>query len=337
MDFLYYATIRLTHTNGIRMSLELTKKYLFALLNGISPPKTINKLIFRNRLLILMYHTVSLVPFNFQDWCVVDAAIFKKQLQYLSKHFDLLHLHDAVEKFEKGNLQRPTAVITFDDGYQSNYDIAFPILRELNIPATIFLTTGLIDTDDTLWLGRINTALANTPLKNLVWKSSDFKLETPEEKAVASKRIQHFIKELPYGTAQEQVKQLATRLGDDPACPISEDSPFRMLNAGSIKKMQESDLIVFGAHTHSHPILSSLSKEDQQSQIDMSLDRVKDLTGNACTLFAYPNGRQQDYNKETLDIMRRCNVEFAVTTIEEINRPATPRLELRRIGIGNKW
>lgn len=316
---------------------ELIKIYLFSLLAGVPSPQHLKRIIFRNCFIILMYHTISRKSYSFSDWCIIDSASFKRQMQYLVKHFDILHLRDAVEMCINGRLRRPAAVITFDDGYQSNFDIAFPILKECKIPATIFLTTGLIDTEDTLWLGRINTALAECGKTTFHWKGRTFNVETPEAKKSASRSIQALIKQMPPGSLEEELSHLLINLGDDPSRPIAHDSPFRMLDSWSINEMLKSELIQFGAHTHSHLILRHLSEEDQMTQIVKSLKMVMDLTGKVCNVFAYPNGRKQDYCDNTMALLRKYGVDLAVTTIEGLNNTSTPSLELRRIGIGEKW
>jgi peptidoglycan/xylan/chitin deacetylase (PgdA/CDA1 family) len=284
-----------------------------------------------------MYHTISHQPYSFPDWCVVEDASFKRQMKYLLKYFDLLSLHDALDRCLTGKLHRPTAVITFDDGYQSNFDVAFPILKELNIPATIFLTTGFLDTEDTLWMGRVNTALANCEKTAFHWRGRQFILETPEDRGRASRSIQYLIKQMSPRTLEKELKCLVEYLGHDSASPIGLDSPFRMLDSRSIHEMLKSDLILFGAHTHSHQILKHLSEEDQNTQIVKSLESIEDLTGGPCKIFAYPNGQKQDYSQNTVTLLRECGVELAVTSIEGLNNPSSPLLELRRIGIGGKW
>ena len=102
------------------------------------------------------------IPSWSNDWCFVDEHSFRMQIEYLKKHFEIISLSEAVGRMEKGEIKRPTAVITFDDGYQNNYDVAFPILCRERIPATIFLTTGLINTNDTVWYCRFNLALSQT-------------------------------------------------------------------------------------------------------------------------------------------------------------------------------
>jgi polysaccharide deacetylase len=139
-------------------------------------PKLLHRTILRNQLTILMYHAIVLKPLAVRDWCFLNISSFINQIQYLQKNFQIIPLSDAVKRMKNGGISRPTAVVTFDDGFQSNYDLAFPILRDAGIPATIFLATGLVNTDDTVWFCRLNQALTKTKKLALEWNGyiSDF-------------------------------------------------------------------------------------------------------------------------------------------------------------------
>ena len=100
------------------------------------------KLLGRDReIQILRYHSVS--EFQQSDVSVRESQ-FEKQLSFLLKRYRVISLEETVKTLEKGRLpEKGTVAITFDDGYQDNYQTAYPILAEKRLPAAIFLlTTG---------------------------------------------------------------------------------------------------------------------------------------------------------------------------------------------------
>jgi peptidoglycan/xylan/chitin deacetylase (PgdA/CDA1 family) len=297
-------------------------------------PKLLHSTIFRNQLTILMYHAIISKPLTVHDWCFVDLSSFISQIQYLKKNFELLSLSDAVRRLKNGKISRPTAVVTFDDGFQSNYDLAFPILREVGVPATIFLVTGLVNTDDTVWFCRLNQTLTKTKKLALEWNGCTFDLSDPLSKAEAAVIMQAKLKEFSHPDLLTAVRWITRELGDEPTCPIPAGSPFRMLNGEAIAEMAASGLIEFGAHTHSHAILSQLSLDEQRNEIERSINAVHELTCRPCELFAYPNGRARDYDGESVKILEECGVDASVTSIQEPNDRMTPPLELRRYAVG---
>ena len=121
----------------------------------------------RSYVAVLVYHRVGTIK---DRWSisVADTLEFENQLKYLQRTHKIITLGEMTRIIaEKRALPKKTAVITFDDGYKDNYTNAFPILKKLNIPATIFLTTGYIDNNDLFWWDKVGYILCNTMLKKI--------------------------------------------------------------------------------------------------------------------------------------------------------------------------
>ena len=97
-------------------------------------------MIFKNPPLILAYHSISR---NRKDALSVSAIEFEKQLKWLkNKNYKVVTIEEAIRM-----KNQKSAVITFDDGYRDNYEIAFPILKKYGFNATIFIATDFIGTE----------------------------------------------------------------------------------------------------------------------------------------------------------------------------------------------
>jgi peptidoglycan/xylan/chitin deacetylase (PgdA/CDA1 family) len=289
----------------------------------------------RDELTILMYHGVTRNQLPVSDACFIDETAFRQQMKYLRQHFSVVPLSRAIDLLTRGAVDRPTVVLTFDDGYQNNFDVAFPVLKEFAVPATIFLTTGFVDSSNSLWFCHVIRALTSTQKQSIRWKDMELDLSDPRRRSVASNRLQAAIKEYPPAEVLSQVMRLSDELEIDPLLPFGSDSPFRILNVESIREMIQSGLVEFGAHTKTHAILSLLSPEEQQREIWSSVEAVKCLTGEPCRLFAYPNGRPQDYDTKTIDLLRESGVSAAVCTSSGPNHSRTSLMELKRYGVGS--
>ena len=315
----------------MKTAFRLTEKIVAA--TGI--PLVFHKVFLRKSITVLNYHAVVHTAPKIYDWSFLEESAFRNQMVYLKKRFQVISLLEAVRLLRAGEItDRPAAVITFDDGFQNNYDIAFPILREEGIPATIFLTTGLIGSESTVWFCHLNNAFALTKRDAFVWNGRRFDLSTAAKKARSYEIIKQELKEFPITRLLLETRQLVKALDLDPDMPINRDSPFSMLDQKSIKAMDASNLIEFGAHTHTHAILSRLTDREKRIEIEKSISNVHELTGRQCTLFAYPNGRREDYDTGSIRILQECGVQTAVTTVAGPNRQSTPLMELRRYGIG---
>ena len=98
----------------------------------------------KDRATILMYHSVG----NRQDFfSTVSPGAFQKQMTYLAgKKYSVIPLAELVRRLHAHEPLGGSIALTFDDGYRDNYTTVFPLLKQYNFPATIFVTTGLIGT-----------------------------------------------------------------------------------------------------------------------------------------------------------------------------------------------
>lgn len=286
------------------------------------------------QLIILMYHGVIRRPLKVYDWCFILESSFRRQVKWLSRHFEVIPLSSGVERLRNGELRGPSAVITFDDGFQNNYDVAFPVLLQAEIPATIFPITGLVNTDRTIWSGYIHRALAETEKSFLDWEGCRLDISDPSARARTSSLIQKRLKRFPHPQLLREVRKLLAGLGDDLERPVESGSAFRMITREAISAMNSSGLIEFGAHTHTHAILSLLSPSERRNEIERAVAAVGKLTGHPCILFAYPNGLTENYDAATIETLQECGIQASVTAIEGWNDGMTPSMELRRYGIG---
>ncbi len=115
------------------------------------------------RLVILMYHRVN---DELRDGVTVGIEQFDQQMRYLRRHYPLLSVREIVNGEYSTDSRRPLVAVTFDDGYADNYEHAVPILQKHGVPATFFVSTGLMGTDqgfqhDLTKIGR--------PLRNMSW------------------------------------------------------------------------------------------------------------------------------------------------------------------------
>ena len=110
----------------------------------------------REHVLILMYHAVIDGSRPWTKWTHLQLEQFEVQLRFVARHYRILPLSEVARAMRDGEELPPhTAAITFDDGYRNNYDVAWPVLRALDVPATIYLATGFLDSGTPNWPDRI--------------------------------------------------------------------------------------------------------------------------------------------------------------------------------------
>ncbi len=91
---------------------------------------------------ILYYHSVDPV---WRSPLAVTPEAFAHHMRWLAKHKSVIDLADAVRQIDgTGRMAREAVALTFDDGFSGVYEHAFPVLRRLALPATVFLVTGTL-------------------------------------------------------------------------------------------------------------------------------------------------------------------------------------------------
>jgi peptidoglycan/xylan/chitin deacetylase (PgdA/CDA1 family) len=284
---------------------------------------------------IIAYHGILGASLEVEDWCFLHEPEFRRQMRVLKAYFEVVPLSEGLDRLRAGDFRRPAVAVTFDDGFLNNFTVAFPVLREESIPATIFLATGFVGTRGTVWFCKLLHALSHTSTSVLSWRGHRFDLTTKLGPVEASRLIQDGLKRLPQPALTVELRQILNQLGHSLGAPVDSSSPFRMLGAPELSEMLASGLIELGAHTHTHAILSLIPPADQEREITQSLNRVRELTGGPCTTFAYPNGADDDYDEETIRILERHGVRAAVTTSKGPNDATTPPMALKRYSIGS--
>ncbi len=113
-----------------------TKNFIYFWLDFL-PLEALN----RNKASILMYHSIG---YNKMSFSVLPKD-FEKQMNYLfQEKYNVVSLKKLVEYIKNKNIPEKTIVLTFDDGYEDNYQFAFSVLKRYKFPATIFLATSFI-------------------------------------------------------------------------------------------------------------------------------------------------------------------------------------------------
>lgn len=131
--------------NLLRRAFSLSKTLLFAvyLYSGyVQLRDFVLARLGRARAVVLYYHRIG-----GRDVMSKPAGEFRRDLKYLSRKYECITLSELCKRIQQGTpLKRRTAVVTFDDGYRDNYTEALPVLQEVGIPATFFVSTGFIGT-----------------------------------------------------------------------------------------------------------------------------------------------------------------------------------------------
>jgi len=266
---------------------------------------------------------------------VVSPKHFKKQMRYLKKKYDILPLTELVEKIANRQPLPPRSIaITFDNGYKNTYFSARPVLKELNIPATVFLVTDNIGTEDLLWFDEIIELVKNSPLKWIVIKLDNFEetynLSDTHSKNKLISRLLEITRSTVYHERREYLPKLKKLLQVD---KIANPEKI-LLNWQEIKEMLGNN-IDFGSHGRTYVELSVLSTVELDSEIYDSKKAIEANIGRRVSLFSYPSGRERDISYFAINRLRGGGAGYkaACMSILGKNKDTRDLFKLKRRGI----
>ncbi|MDP2559549.1 polysaccharide deacetylase family protein [Psychrobium sp. 1_MG-2023] len=278
-----------------------------------------------NRLSILIYHQVLEREDPFRS-DLPTAFLFKQQMALIKQYFTPLGLDEALELLAKKKLPANSIVVTFDDGYVNNLQIAAPILKSLNIPATVFVATAFTDGEN-MWNDNIIDLIAFDGICEFDFSSIGLGVHQVSNQQQRLSLINSTLEALKYVPYQER----ASRVKEIMMAHQFENASSKMMNWAQLEQLNEYGVSI-GAHTDEHPILAVLESEQQQQQIERNIEKLSQLPYvRSPLLFAYPNGRfGEDYNDQTMSLLSKLAIPFAVTTHAGVSSPTTDPLQLPR-------
>jgi peptidoglycan/xylan/chitin deacetylase (PgdA/CDA1 family) len=306
--------------------------------------------------LVLCYHRVAQDRPDPFELCV-SPEHFAEHLDVISavgRPVPLAQL--APEAQRHAGRGRPLIAVTFDDGYADNLYAAKPLLEAADVPATAFIMSGAIGQAREFWWDELErTLLGPAPVPAT--------LVVPVDGETLTWRLD----EAPYTEADhERFADWTAGRGDDPLRrhsvfrevhkalgplrPPERDEALSMLVAGrdvqargsrralseqELRLLADGGLVEIGAHTVTHPVLSSLPESEQRWEVARSKAEIEALLDRPVRAFAYPYGGRRDYTETTVAAVREAGYATACTTRGgRVDRGSDP-FELPRRVVGD--
>ncbi len=295
------------------------------------------------RCLVLMYHRIipnNDVEFALQAGMYVEPETFEMQINYLEKYFHVIPIKEML-KYNDGLFKPlarlPLCIITFDDGWCDFYKYAYPILSSHGVPATVFLPTKFIGTENRFWTdslirlcyGRERGEGGVREIQKSLNPLIDLLENGCGSMATRLERSIEKMKTLPQEEVNRILAILSERWEIDPTL-----HGRNFLTWDEVREMHRSGLVSFGSHTESHRILTTLQDDEIDLELLQSKNRLlaEGVADPSCLPFAYPNG---NYNDRIVALVKKHGYSLAVTTKKGWVRHSDKAklFELERIGI----
>ncbi|MFI5310990.1 MAG: polysaccharide deacetylase family protein [Gemmatimonadales bacterium] len=278
---------------------------------------------------VLLYHRVA-GPRRDPQCLDVSPRNFDAHLAALARSASPLVLDDFEARRRAGTLPARAVAVTFDDGYADNLLAAAPVLARHRVPATVFVTTGLVGANREFWWDdaeRIAFAprllCAPVPALSLPWSQSDGDsrgldgdrdrwsvLETVDP--TPRHRLYRSMCEALYtldGSAREE------RLAEWRAwagVPVEARPSHRTVTLAELRALAGATGVSIGAHSMTHPVLARLAREDQRRELEESRASLARSLERAVPSVAYPFGTRAEVSRATTEAARDAGFDFAM-------------------------
>lgn len=260
--------------------------------------------------LVLNYHRVgdgSASSFD-RGLSSASAEAFADQVRFCKSQLDVITPGDLPRVVARGRGRY--ALITFDDGYRDNYEVAFPILRAESVSATFFITTGFVDAPRVPWWDEI-AWMVRTSRRELIalpgWLSGAVSFDEPDRERAVRALLQAY-KAMPVESTDRFLAAIAEATGSG-RCG-EELGRTLWMDWNMLREMRTAGMTVAG-HTVDHPVLARTSHERQREEILGCARRLAMEMGEPMRYFSYPVGGPNTFDAVTHECLREAGVQYA--------------------------
>jgi peptidoglycan/xylan/chitin deacetylase (PgdA/CDA1 family) len=293
---------------------------------------------------VLTYHRIAereTDPF-YDPVISTTPSSFRAQIEWLHNRMHILTLLELDARIRAGEpWKEPAAFVTFDDGYRDNFDVAAPILNELNIPATFFIPTEFLQSPKLPWWDHVAYVIKKTSMHRLLLNRGpgdpksplDLDLETTPRHTVIMTIIRAIldqeVADLPWFleqlTAQAEVIVESERLGQ--SLFMSWEQMRQLTNTAG--------RLTIGSHTHSHIELGKLDAQPLERELVLSKQILQERLGREVFALAYPFGWPGTYNQVTKKSAMEAGYRLAFASRTGVNSPGMlDPFEICRLSVG---
>ena len=279
---------------------------------------------------ILLYHGVT--KFNSEgieniSGKHMEAKEFDKQMKWLSENKNVVTLKEV-------NNTPDSVAITFDDAFKNVHDVALPILKKYDLPATFFITTGFVGTDKIFWVDKVEHMInysKNTILELDLYTRTFFPVLTKEGKLNSMNSIKAFLKKAKPKIRDRIINdmKLQTDWNEE---KLAEN--YETLSWGDVRNLDDTPKYEVGGHSENHEILSYLSSDELNYEVKHCLETLSNQLQRTVDSFSYPEGQEEHYNKEVISVLKNNGVTICPSAIDGVVDGSDDNFNLKRMMIG---
>lgn len=259
---------------------------------------------------------------------VQSMSWFRNTIQATNRLYRFISIADIDKYYYTDKKFNNSCLISFDDGDKTFYENAFPVLKEMNIPAIVFISPKKINNHDNYWFQEIEY-LQKTLSDDLI-KGSISEVLGLELAKIRKYSLLAILKNMKLDSILFAISFIKRKF------KISINERFN-ITKDQLQEVVNSGLITIGAHTMNHPILSNEDDSKAEKEIEDSVAVLSDMIKRDVKYFAYPNGvTGLDYGKREQLILKKNNIQLAFTTDDGFLGKNSGHFAIPRVGFSKE-
>lgn len=231
---------------------------------------------------------------------IIDARSNGYEFITLDRLYEILANQERVVK---------KLVITLDDGYADNCEVAYPIFKKHNVPFVIYLTTAFPERKAILWWYGLEDLIVQNDKIELS-DGSEYYCRTIDEKVRTFFELRDIIIPLNKDNLLESIHKLFENYDIDwhSLCDTY------CMSWDQVGFLSKDELCTIGGHTKNHYAMNKLSHEEIIDEVSGANELIEEKTGRKVTHFAYPFGSEVEVGKNEFDIVKKLGFKTTTTT-----------------------
>lgn len=231
---------------------------------------------------------------------------FKKQMRWFRKNAHIISQDNLLDHiYREKPLPASSMMVTFDDGYKDNFELALPILSEEKVPAVFFIPTKSIEERVLGWWDLIAYSLKRSRSHSIEFRGKTIPLTGRKRSAITDLQTQ--MRTLRAEESQTFIQEIFHAC--EVAHPDLETCSDQLMSWDNLRECVSNGISI-GSHTHSHRVLSTMSLVDQKFELETSKRILEQRLGITVKSLAYPVGGYRDFNQETKILAQNCGYEL---------------------------
>ena len=276
---------------------------------------------------VLAYHRIMDIPCDYPfDPGLISASVddFQFQMEFIKHYYQPVSMSEFIKSLYGGKkLPKNAIIVTFDDGFIDNYTHAYPILRELQIPATIFVTTDFINSVETIWYERLAHFFYYTKYQHI--KITELDLDLNDNNSSENRRKNYLVLMEKLKLIDNSIRiKILNELYVEYDDPYAKSDPSvkslsKPMTWEHLREMSGNNIEI-GSHTVTHPILSLVSDDVLEREVKISKEVIENQISKPVDSIAYPVGQMESFDRRVVKACINAGYKVGFTYLDNIDK-----------------